>query len=80
MPFPGFWQNPYELRHVPSLGYPDTLKCPGKHGQKTEISYCYEIVMSAWLPFLNAYRTMCGAPEPEFRQLLQDIRTLDLAA
>ena len=32
------------------------------------------------LPFLNTYRTMCGAPEPEFRQLLQDIRTLDLAA
>jgi len=33
-----------------------------------------------WLPFLNTYRTMCVAPEPEFRQLLQDIRTLDLVA
>lgn len=33
-----------------------------------------------WLPFLNTYRTMCVAPEAEFRQLLRDIRTLDLAA
>jgi len=32
------------------------------------------------LPFLNTYRTMCVAPEAEFRQLLQDIRTLDFAA
>ena len=46
MPFPDFWQNPTDLRHVPGLGMPDTLKDPGINGQKTENSYCYEIVMS----------------------------------
>jgi hypothetical protein len=33
-----------------------------------------------WLPFLNTYRTMCVSPEPEFRQVLEEIRLLDLAA
>ena len=33
-----------------------------------------------WLTFLNTYRTMCVAPEPEFRRLLEKIRHLDLAA
>ena len=33
-----------------------------------------------WLPFLNTYRTMCVSPEPEFRQVLEEIRWLDLAA
>jgi len=29
--------------------------------------------MGIWLPFLNTYRTMCGAPAPAFRQILEDI-------
>lgn len=33
-----------------------------------------------WLPFLNTYRTMCVAPEPDFRRLLEDIRELQIAA
>ena len=33
-----------------------------------------------WLPFLNTYRTMCVSPEPEFRQVLEEIRWLDVAA
>jgi len=33
-----------------------------------------------WLPFLNAYRTMCFAPEPDFRRVLEDVRELRLAA
>jgi len=33
-----------------------------------------------WLPFLNTYRTMCAAPEPDFRRLLEDIRELQIAA
>lgn len=33
-----------------------------------------------WLPFLNTYRTMCVSPEPEFRQVLEEIRWLDLVA
>jgi hypothetical protein len=31
---------------------------------------------TAWLPFLDTYRTMCRAPEPAFRQVLEDIREL----
>ena len=33
-----------------------------------------------WLPFLNTYRTMCLVPQPEFRQILEDVRELRLAA
>jgi hypothetical protein len=33
-----------------------------------------------WLPFLDTYRTMCRAPEPAFRQMLEDIRELQSAA
>jgi len=33
-----------------------------------------------WLPFLNTYRTMCTAPEPTFRRLLEGIRELHVAA
>ena len=32
------------------------------------------------LPFLNTYRTMCIAPEPDFKRVLEDIRELQLAA
>jgi hypothetical protein len=33
-----------------------------------------------WLPFLDTYRTMCLAPEPDFRRVLEDIRAMQLAA
>ena len=33
-----------------------------------------------WLPFLDTYRTMCLAPQPEFRQLLEQARDLPIAA
>ena len=33
-----------------------------------------------WLPFLNTYRTMCLAPQPDFRRVLEDIRAMQLAA
>jgi hypothetical protein len=32
---------------------------------------------TAWLPFLNTYRTMCLAPEPPFRRILEEIRMWD---
>ncbi len=32
------------------------------------------------LPFLDTYRTMCLAPEPAFRQILEDVRGLRLVA
>jgi hypothetical protein len=31
-------------------------------------------------PFLNTYRTMCFAPEQDFRRVLEEIRALRLAA
>jgi site-specific DNA recombinase len=33
-----------------------------------------------WLPFLDTYRTMCRAPKPAFRQILEDIRDMRFAA
>jgi hypothetical protein len=32
-----------------------------------------------WLPFLDTYRTMCRAPEPAFRRVLEEIRELQFA-
>jgi hypothetical protein len=29
-----------------------------------------------WLPFLEAYRTMCIAPQPGFRRILEEARSL----
>ena len=33
-----------------------------------------------WLPFVDAYRTMCLAPEPALKRLLEGVRDLRLAA
>jgi DnaJ domain len=33
-----------------------------------------------WLPFLDTYRTMCLAPQPHFRRVLEDVRQMQLAA
>jgi hypothetical protein len=33
-----------------------------------------------WLPFPDPYRTMCLAPQPEFLQVLEELRQLELAA
>jgi hypothetical protein len=33
-----------------------------------------------WLPFLDTYRTMCLAPQPDFRRVLEDVRAMQLAA
>jgi hypothetical protein len=35
---------------------------------------------SRFLPFLNTYRTMCIAPNDEFRTILEDVRLLGAAA
>jgi hypothetical protein len=34
----------------------------------------------SWLQFLNTYSTMCIAPRPVFRRVLEEIRELQLAA
>jgi hypothetical protein len=33
-----------------------------------------------WLPFLDTYRTMCLAPQPHFRRVLEEVREMRLAA
>jgi hypothetical protein len=33
-----------------------------------------------WLPFVSAYRTMCLAPEPDFRHVLEGTRDFIFAA
>jgi hypothetical protein len=33
-----------------------------------------------WLPFLDTYRTMCLAPQPDFRRVLEDVLAMQLAA
>ena len=36
--------------------------------------------VSATLPFLNTYRTMCLAPMPDFRLVLEGVRSIQFAA
>jgi hypothetical protein len=38
------------------------------------------ILGTEWLPFLDTYRTMCLAPEPAFKRILEDVRDLRFAA
>ena len=33
-----------------------------------------------WLPFVDTYRTMCRAPEPGFKRVLEGVRDMRLAA
>jgi hypothetical protein len=33
-----------------------------------------------WLPFLDTYRTMCQAPQPDFRRVLEEVRGMQTAA
>jgi hypothetical protein len=35
---------------------------------------------TSWLPFLDTYRTMCLAPQPDFRRVLAGVRAMELAA
>ena len=36
--------------------------------------------LADWVPFVNTYRTMCLAPKPEIRRVLEDVRQLKLAS
>ena len=38
----------------------------------------FSSVRPGWLPFLNTYRTMCAAPEPAFKRVLEDFSAFDL--
>jgi hypothetical protein len=56
-------------------GYYADLTVPYEDGAESE-----PIIVLQWLPFLRTYRTMCLAPEPGFRQMLEEIRETRLAA
>ena len=40
----------------------------------------FRIEMRVKFPFVDAYRTICTAPEPEFMRLLEDVRDFQTAA
>jgi hypothetical protein len=46
----------------------------------TETENTWQYQGAVWLPFLDTYRTMCPAPQPEFREVLEQVRSLLLAA
>src|SRR5262249_26054145 len=64
---------------VSSLASPWKSNCCRKHFQRmsrrshpNENTWQYQ--GGVWLPFLDTYRTLCIAPEPQFEQILEQIR------
>ena len=47
---------------------------PPNHVRRFYASFSYQV------PFVDTYRTMCLTPKPEFRRVLEDVRTFRLAA
>ena len=43
-------------------------------------SFLVASLSESWLPFLNAYRTMCIAPGGNFQGVLEEVQDLQLAA
>jgi hypothetical protein len=37
---------------------------------------CLKLMQNQWPPFLDTYRTMCLAPQPDFRRVLEDVRAM----
>ncbi len=33
-----------------------------------------------WLPFVDTYRTLCLAPDPQLKRVFEEIRNFDMAA
>ena len=57
-----------------------TANLPDPVGLLRRIYWPHGYSDGVWLPFLNTYRTMCRAPEPNFRQILEDVRGLRFGA
>jgi hypothetical protein len=49
-------------------------KCPDNRAVLSRLHILRGEDRIGWLPFLDTYRTMCCAPEPAFRRILEDIR------
>jgi hypothetical protein len=47
---------------------------PGRAPVAHRAAYLISVTEDKWLPFLDTYRTMCLAPEPPFRRVLEEIR------
>ena len=62
--------QPFDLLAETTVNVARSMAAASGNSSKNEI----------WLPFLNAYRTMCVAPAPEFQRLLEQFPQLDLAA
>ena len=45
-----------------------------------QVHYDPDSMLAGRLPFLRTYRTMCLAPDPDFRRVLGEVRELRLAA
>jgi hypothetical protein len=52
---------------------------PGSNPGRRYVHKILIIRRFSWLPFLDTYRTMCVAPEPDFLRLLDGVREMGLA-
>jgi len=73
-----FWLTKPQMRRIEPY-FPLSHGVPRVDDRRT-ISGIIFVTHPARVPFLNTYRTMCLAPEPGFLGLLEEIRSLRLAA
>ena len=68
--------------------FPPTIRANVQGAEKTDefesrsplsLQIIVQKELFSWLPFLDTYRTMCLAPQPEFREALEHIRSMQLA-
>ena len=75
-PIPDLVRNSAALREGNMTG-------PRSRGNNPQMGDDFAAVYEATahrIPFLDTYRTMCLAPQSEFRQLLEQARDLSIAA
>ena len=75
----GMWWT-RERRQGPSKTRALRAARPRRHVLDEAQRRVRERAAGGWLPFLDTYRTMCRAPEPAFRRILEDMRELRFAA
>jgi hypothetical protein len=62
------------------IGLPEVTDCEFPAKSRWSGSQRCVSVPNNWLPFLDTYRTMCLAPQPDFKRVLEDVRAMQLAA
>jgi hypothetical protein len=68
-----------DLPDVPVLRKPFDREQLAKRVAELLAAWARICTVQRWLPFLDTYRTMCLAPQPDFRRLLEGIREMKLA-